>query len=177
VPIEHEAKILDIDPEALHNRITELGGTTIGTYSMRRYVYDINPADQTRWIRLRDNGITTTLAVKQITSDAIDGTHETEVTVSDFDTTNALLAQLGYTPKSYQENTRTTYNLDGVELDIDTWPRIPPYLEIEADSPATIYDTASRLGYTKHDLTSQNTTKIYAHYGIDLAAVANLRFT
>ncbi|MGH3624201.1 MAG: class IV adenylate cyclase [Sciscionella sp.] len=174
--IEHEAKILDIDPDTIHSRITELGGTKIGTYSMRRYVYDIDPADQSRWIRLRDTGTMTTLAVKHITSDVIDGTHETEVMVSDFDTTNALLAQLGYTPKSYQENTRTTYQLDGAELDIDTWPRIPPYLEIEADTPQAIHDITARFGYTEADLTSQNTTKIYAHYGIDLTTITDLRF-
>jgi adenylate cyclase class 2 len=70
---------------------------------MRRYVYDVTPGDQSKWIRLRDTGDETTLTVKGITSDAIDGTREIEVGVDVFAATNALLGMLGLTPKSYQE--------------------------------------------------------------------------
>src|SRR5690606_24921414 len=54
-------------------------------------------------------GDETTLTVKQITSDAIDGTHEIEVGVDDFAATNALLNVLGFTAKSYQETKRTSF--------------------------------------------------------------------
>ncbi|MEV5302568.1 CYTH domain-containing protein [Amycolatopsis methanolica] len=92
---------------------------------MRRYIYYITPGDQSKWIRLRDTGSETTLCVKEIRSDAIDGTHEVEVTVGDFADTNELLGLLGFTPKSYQENRRTSFRLDGVRLGIDEWPVIP----------------------------------------------------
>lgn len=71
---------------------------------MRRYVYDITPGDESKWIRLRDNGNGITLAVKQITNDSIDGTHEVEVTVSDFTAANELLKLMGFMPKSYQRD-------------------------------------------------------------------------
>lgn len=87
--IEHEAKILGIDPGTIERRIQEKGGYKLGERFMRRYVYDITPGDESKWIRLRDNGTGTTLAVKEITSDAIDGTHEIEVSVDDFATTNS----------------------------------------------------------------------------------------
>jgi adenylate cyclase class 2 len=176
VPIEHEAKILDIDPAAISKLILEQGGSQFGEQSMRRRVYDIAPGDQSKWIRLRDSGSTTTLAVKQITSDAIDGTHEYEVTVSDFDTTDELLGVMGFTAKSYQENKRELFSLEGAELSIDTWPRIPPYLEIEAESKAEVIRIAALLGYGPDDLTGENTIKVYARYGIDLTAIPDLRF-
>lgn len=176
VAIEHEGKILDIDPIAVEQTILDKGGRKVGEKFMRRYVYDIVPGDMSKWIRLRDTGLETTLSVKEIRSDAIDGTHETEVVVDDFDATNALLGMLGFTPKSYQENKRVSFLLDDAEVEIDTWPRIPTYLEIEAGSAEDVIRVAGLLGYDRSALTGENTIKVYARYGIDLAAIADLKF-
>ncbi len=143
---------------------------------MRRHVYDINPNDPTTWIRLRDTGAEVTMTVKEIAHDGIDGTHETEITVDDFDTTNRLLGKLGFTPKSYQENHRASFTLDGAQLEIDTWPLIPPYLEIEADSRDHVVQVAALLGYGETQLTGENTIKIFARHGIDLNSTPELRF-
>lgn len=176
MPIEHEAKILDVDPVAVESLILGKGGQKLAERFMRRYVYDIVPGDQSKWIRLRDTGTETTLTVKEITSDAIDGTHEVEVGVDDFATTNALLGALGFVAKSYQETKRTSFVLDGAQVELDAWPRIPPYLEIEAGSTAEVVRVAGLLGYAEADLTAENTIKVYARYGIDLDAIAELRF-
>ncbi|MFC9876422.1 class IV adenylate cyclase [Nocardia salmonicida] len=176
MPIEHEAKILDIDPDTIERHILDKGGHKLGERFMRRYVYDITPGVDGKWIRLRDNGSRTTLAVKEITSDAIDGTHEVEVSVDDFAATNAMLKVMGFSAKSYQETKRTSYTLDGAELELDTWPGIPPYLEIEAATKADVIRVAELLGYTEADLTGENTIKIYARHGIDLNTIRELRF-
>ncbi|WP_159945548.1 MULTISPECIES: class IV adenylate cyclase [unclassified Nocardiopsis] len=174
--IEYEAKVLDIDVDQVARRILDKGGTELGEVLQRRYVYDIAPGDASRWVRLRDTGNQVTLTVKEIDSDAIGGTRETETTVGDFATANALLGKLGYTPKAYQENRRRSFTLDGAQVEIDTWPRIPAYLEIEADSHAEVVRVAALLGYTEVDLTGENTTKVYARYGIDLTTIPDLRF-
>lgn len=176
MPTEYEAKVLDIDPDSAAATIVAGGGQYHGERLMRRYVYDIAPGDQTRWIRLRDDGTRTTLTVKHIRHDGIDGTDEWELEVDDFTTANALLAQLGYQPKSYQENRRASYTLQDARLEIDTWPHIPPYLEIEADTHQQVLATAQQLGYTEDQLTGENTTKIYTHYGIDLTTYTHLAF-
>lgn len=176
MPTEYEAKVLDIDPTTIASRILAAGGRSIGEREMRRYVYDIVPGDMTRWIRLRDTGTESTLTVKEIAHDGIDGTHEVEVTVSDFKATNELLGLLGFAPKSYQESRRASYELDGAQLEIDQWPMIPPYLEIESDSREHVVTVAQKLGYTEDDLTGENTLKVYARYGIDLTAIDQLRF-
>lgn len=176
MPTEYEAKVLDIDPAQLAERITDAGGRHVGDRAMRRYVYDIVPGDLSKWIRLRDTGEESTLTVKEIHHDGIDGTHEVEVTVSDFAATNELLALLGFRPKSYQENTRSSYELDGAQVEIDGWPLIPPYLEIESDSREHVVAVAAKLGYDEDQLTGENTTKVYARYGIDLSTLPDLRF-
>lgn len=177
MPIEHEAKVLDIGPEATAARILRAGGQQVGeTKLMRRYVYDIIPGDMSKWIRLRDTGTETTLCVKEIRSDAIDGTHEVETPVGDFVATNELLALMGFTPKSYQENRRTSFTLEHARLEIDEWPQIPPYLEVEADSREEVVRVAGLLGYDEHQLTGENTMKVYARYGIELGEIRELRF-
>ncbi|MFE3456651.1 class IV adenylate cyclase [Nocardiopsis aegyptia] len=174
--IEYEAKVLDIDADEVARRILDKGGTDLGEVLQRRYVYDIEPGDTSRWVRLRDTGSEVTLTVKEIDSDAIGGTREIETEVGDFATANTLLGELGYTPKAYQENRRHSFALDGARLEIDTWPRIPAYLEIEADSRAEVVRVAALLGYTEAELTGENTTKVYDRHGIDLSAIADLRF-
>ncbi|MFF5226556.1 class IV adenylate cyclase [Dactylosporangium sp. NPDC000521] len=169
MPAEFEAKVLDIDPAAMADLILSKGGSEAGAPTLqRRYVYDIVAGDESKWIRLRDNGTKTTLAVKEISHDGIDGTYEVEVTVDDLDATNELLGFLGFHPKSYQENRRTSFALDGAQLEIDEWPMIPPYLEIEAASPEEVHRVAALLGYDESQLTSENTTKVYKRYGIEL---------
>ncbi|GAA2609836.1 class IV adenylate cyclase [Streptomyces axinellae] len=174
--VEYEAKALEIDPEAMAARIQSAGGTFHSERLMRRYVYDPIPPKEGRWVRLRDAGGAVTLCVKTISSDAIDGTQETETTVGSFEDTHALLGLMGLSHRSYQENRRSSWLLDGVRLEIDTWPRIPPYLEIEGDDEEQVWQTAERLGIPKAELTSENTQKIYARYDIDLDTITDLRF-
>ena len=176
MPIEHEAKVLDIDPDVIEKLIIQQGGQKLGEKHMRRFVYDIDPNDQSKWIRLRDTGNETTLTVKEIKSDDIDGTHEVEIGVDDFGGTNELLAMLGFKPKSYQENKRVSFILDGAQVEIDTWPQIPPLMEIEAGSKAEVVRIAAMLGFSEEQLTGENTIKVYARYGIDLTAISDLRF-
>ncbi|WP_412543084.1 hypothetical protein R8Z50_11550 [Longispora sp. K20-0274] len=185
MPAEYEAKILDIDPAAMTRLILARGGRQLTEATLqRRFVYDIAAGDASRWIRLRSNGAETTIAVKHILHDGIDGLQEVELAIAPpgrtsadpFADTNTFLGMLGFVPKSYQENRRTSFLLDGAHLDIDEWPLIPPYLEIEADTPEEVHRIAALLGYDPSQLTSQNTTKIYTRYGIDLAQLAQVVF-
>ncbi|MEU8433845.1 CYTH domain-containing protein [Streptomyces sp. NPDC029216] len=174
---EFEVKALEIDPADIADRVAKAGGVHITDRHMRRYVYDTVPAVAGKWVRLRDTGSDVTLCVKEITSDQVDGTRETEVGVSDFDTAHALLTASGLTARAYQENRRSSWELDGVRLELDQWPLIPPYLEIEADTEAAVWAMADRLGLDRSGLTGENTTAVYARYGIDLTSVTDLRFT
>jgi adenylate cyclase class 2 len=174
--IEYEAKHLNIDPAEMTARIEAAGGGHVRERLMRRYVYDTVPAVPGRWIRLRDTGTEVTLCVKEITTDAIDGTRETETTVGDFETAHALLGRAGIAPRSYQENRRDSWLLGSVRLEIDSWPLIPPYLEIEGDTAEQVWDSAACLSLAADQLTSENTVKVYARYGLDLNTITDLRF-
>lgn len=68
---------------------------------------------------------------------------ELEVTVSDFDTMEQILARLGYTPNMVYEKYRTTYMLDGAEITLDEMP-YGDFIEIEGEHD-TIESVINRL--------------------------------
>src|SRR5437867_4697523 len=102
--IEFEAKVLDINLEEIQQSLERLNATMKGDYTFRRYVFDTMPSVPSKWIRLRTNGAETTIAVKEIADDSIEGTEEWEVGVTDFDTMLTILRKSGLSPKGYQEN-------------------------------------------------------------------------
>ena len=175
--IEYEVRVLEINKEEIQNKLTELNATLVEDSYQKRYVYDFNPVDPNKWIRLRTNGNKTTLTIKQIESSNIDGTKEMEIVVDDFDTTNEILNELGYKARNAQENKRIKYDLNGVEVDIDTWPLIPTYLEIEGKSEEEVYNTLDLLGIDRTKATALDVTGIYNDiYNIDIMKIPNLTF-
>lgn len=174
--IEYEAKIYDVDPADITEKLTNLGAKEVGNYNFCRYVFDTIPATPNRWVRLRSDGQHATLTVKEITAEAIDGTHEWEVEVSDLETTLEILAKIGIKPRGYQENKRQEYDLDGVQVVIDRWPKLKPYIEIEGNSAKEVINTAKLLGYTEDDLTMKSTSDLYKDVGMNIEKLAELRF-
>ena len=174
---EFEERILEIDVEKMIEKLNSLGAQKIGEWFQKRYVYDFNPARDSQWIRLRTNGETVTLAYKNVEKNTVDGTRELEIEVSDFDETNELLNVLGYQAKGYQENKRIRYMLDGVEIDIDSWPMIPTYLEIEADSEEKVKEIEKKLEVDPSKVTALNCDDIYRDiYGIETKEISKLKF-
>ena len=159
--IEYEVRVLEINKDEVINKLNELNATLVEDSFQRRYVYDFNPVNPNKWIRLRTNGTTTTLTIKNIEDKTIDGTKELEIVVDDFDKTNEILNELGYIPRGIQENKRIKYDLNGVEVDIDTWPKIPTYLEIEGKNEEEVFKTLELLGIDKDKATSLDVLSIY----------------
>ncbi len=174
--IEFEVKILDIDVEEIKKKLKSIGAKKDMERNMRRYVYDLKTKDTDAWIRLRDQGDRVTLTIKEIHNDNIDGTKEVEIVVDDFDKTHLLLSKLGFIPKAYQENRRISYTFDDVEIEIDFWPKIPPYLEIEGKSIKDVEKAVKLLGFEMSQTTSINTDYAYEKYGLNIYDYKELKF-
>ena len=175
--VEYEVRVLGINKDEIQAKLKKLNAVLIEDVFQKRYVYDLKPVVPNKWIRLRTNGSKTTLTIKNVESSGIDGTKETEIEVSDFDTTNEILGELGYVPKGVQENKRIRYELNGVEIDIDTWPKIPTYLEIEGKNEEKVYNILRLLGIPKEKATSLDVQSIYEQvYGINIEKEPNLSF-
>lgn len=174
---EFEVRKLEVSFEEMIERMHFIGAKKVGVFHQRRFVYDFNPPEKGRWIRLRSNGKETTLTIKEIKSKRIDGTKELEIIVSDFEATNEILTKLGYVPRTYQENFRVEYTLEGVNFDLDKWPMIPSYIEIEGENEDDVYLMLRKINIDEHDVTTMDIDTLYREkYGIELDSIQNLCF-
>lgn len=172
---EYEVRVLNIKREEIVKKLEELQAEFQWDLIQKRYVYDFIPKIEGKWIRLRTNGEKTTLTIKNLVSSEIDGTQELEIEVDNFERCNLILKELGYVPKGYQENRRRQYLLNGVEVDIDSWPLIPDYLEIEGPSEEAVYNALESLGFKREDATSRDVEGIFLDYGYNLNDIYNLK--
>ena len=132
-----------------------------------------------KWIRVRQTNDKTTIAVKHILANngtSLQQMLETEIEVPSIKEANNLLEALGYAYKSYQEKERITYILDGYELDIDTWPGIPTYVEIEGSSEEDLEIILNKLGYSMKDTVSCTADQIYEKYGLSMFDKREIKF-
>lgn len=145
--------------------------------------YQINP---NKWIRLRQTGDKATLTIKHILGRYTDengvrhhdvnNVLEYEVPISDFEGMRKNLELLGYYHKNYQEKRRIQYKYNGLEIDIDLWPYIPAYMEIEADSMDQITSLVDLLQISYGDMVSMNTDDVYTKYGLNMYDYKELKF-
>ena len=103
---EYEVRVLEINKDEIIKKLERLGAEKKGEFEQKRYVYDLRPIENGKWIRLRTNGKVTTLAYKDIISNTIDGTREIEFVVDNFDEANEFLERIGFKSRNYQENKR-----------------------------------------------------------------------
>lgn len=171
---EIEAKFLDIDSDAIAEALGRIGAEFKGHRLFRSISFDFPgfPMDkESAWVRLRDEGDKVTLAHKQRlgASDTVGkdaGMSEVEFVASDFDTARAFLHKLGLVTKFEQEKKRSSWVKGSVHYDIDTWPRLEPYLEIEATSWDELHEAARELGLDPEKKMVCSATQIYELAGI-----------
>ncbi len=165
--IETEVRLLDIDINKFILQLNDNKAKFIGDWIQKRKVYDFTPVRENSWIRLRTNGKETTITIKEIKDKSATGTYETEIKVDNFDTADELLNKLGYFARSTQENRRIRYILNNVEIDIDLWPHIPPFVEFEAETEEDIKNVCKALNIDYNSLVTLDVMSIYDYYNLN----------
>lgn len=146
---EIEAKFVNIDINSMRRQLDAVGADLVHPLrSMKRVTID-NPAMKQKgaFLRVRDEGDKTTMTYKQFDALSLDGVKEIDVEVSNFNDTVALLSAAGLPYSSLQESRRETWSLNNVEIVIDEWPWLNPYIEIEGPNENSVISTAKRLGF------------------------------
>lgn len=171
---EIECKFLNIDKEALVHKLEQLGAEFVFKKMFKRYVFDypdLRMDKEAAWLRLRDEGDKITFAYKKrfgLSEGKNDkGMQEIETEVNDLEKTAEILKAIGLTPKFYEENERILYILDDVEVAIDTWPLLNPYVELEGKSWTDLEKVAKKLGFNYSEKKVYSTNQIYEENGIN----------
>lgn len=136
----------------------------------------INP---NKWLRLRQSNDKIELTTKHVLDkpkDKIQSVIETEIEVSSLEEANKLIESLGLARRNYQEKIRKSYTYKDAEIEIDIWPKLEPYIEIECDNNKTIDEIINILDIKENKIVSCNTNRLYKEKGIDLKTIPELKF-
>jgi len=147
---EIEAKWLNVNHDEMRKKLKSAGAELVHAerrMTRKNFDYpDMKLEAIGGWVRVRDEGDKITLSYKQLNDRTLHGTKEVNVTVNDFDKTCSFLKLIGLVTTAYQETKRESWVLGDTEIELDTWPWIPTFVEIEAPSEEKLKSAAKMLG-------------------------------
>lgn len=159
---EIEAKFININKDDLRSKLKAAGAKLIQPETkMPRAVFDMGP---NKFARVRDEGGCITMSYKESHSHTLSGMEEICLEVDNYEEAIAFLKALGLKIKAEQETLREEWELDGVKLDIDTWPWIPSYVEIEGPSEETVARVAKKLGFDMEEAIYGSAAQVFQQY-------------
>jgi adenylate cyclase, class 2 len=147
---EIECRFLEVDKKALIKRLRELKAKNRGEKLLEEkvlYMTDKKWKHGLGFIRIRKSGEEITLTYKEHRKHTVDGAFEIEFGIDDYKKAELFLETIGWGNGREQQKKRHTFVLDGVTIDIDTWPRIPPYVELEGKNETKLKKVAKKLGF------------------------------
>lgn len=148
--IEYEATFPNIDKEEVRQKLKEAGAELVKPEFMQRRVVFNMPAGHEidgGWLRVRDEGDMITMSLKVVDGKKINDQKEICLKVSNFNLAENLLIVLGCEKKAFQESKRETWRLHGVEVTIDEWPYLEPFVEVEGMSEEEVGQVSEKLGF------------------------------
>jgi adenylate cyclase class 2 len=160
---EIEVRFLEIDKPALINKLLRAGAKDLGEDLLAEIIFydkEFTWRDEQKFVRLRKTRDKVLLTYKHHFEDSAEGTEEIELEVSDLEKAAAILEKTNLMAYRWQEKYRHTFTLDGVTVDIDTWPKIPTYVELEGHSEESLKTVAANLGLDWRTVTFENARKV-----------------
>ena len=156
---EIEVRFLEINKDSIVQKLHTLGAHDCGETMLEEVIiYDskLEWLDEHRFIRLRKRGGKTVLTYKENKQQTIDSATEIEFDITDFNAAQLLFEKIELVCYRRQQKKRHTLTLGEVTIDIDTWPRIPTYVELEGPSEETLRKTAHDLGLDWKDAVTKD---------------------
>src|SRR3989339_85835 len=146
---EIEATFLSVNKSSIRTILKEADfELKTPEYMMRRKTFDFpSTLGQKKWGRVRQESDKVTMTVKEIRGTSINDTYETELIVNDFDTACSFFEMCEIYTKAFQENMREVWIRDDVEITIDTWPGLNPFVEIESEHENIVQKVSNELGF------------------------------
>ena len=175
--IEYEATFAKINKEEIRERLNQVPAKLVKPeFLQKRAVFRFPKGHEVAegWIRVRNEGDKITMSVKVIDGDKIEDQKEVCLKVDNFEEAVSLLTAIGCVQKSYQETKRELWLLDGVEVTIDEWPFLEPFVEVEGKSEAKVKVVATKLGFNWNQAKFCSVTNLYEEkYGVSKEVINN----
>jgi adenylate cyclase, class 2 len=148
--IEYEATFENVDKDEMRARLKKAGADLARPeFLSKRVTMNLPDGHEipNAWIRVRDNGKKITQTLKIVENGKIENQQELEIEVRSFDDTVKFLEKIGCRKKSYQETKREKWAVNEVEITIDEWPFLEPFVEVEGKSEEEVRRISEKLGF------------------------------
>ena len=149
--IEYEAAFANINKDEIRARLKKAGAKIIyPEFLMKRYVWHFPKGHEVKgsWVRVREEADKITLSVKMISNNKkIEDQKETCITVNNFEDAKEIISTIGCQEMAYQESKRELWKINDVEITIDEWPFLEPFVEIEGPSEQAVKDVSKKLNF------------------------------
>lgn len=176
--IEYEATFPSINKEQIRIKLKSLGADLIFTETLQKRInfYPLVEINGDSWVRVRDEGNIVTMSFKTVPdkTNNIEDQEEICLKVDNFEEARNFLLSLGCKEKSYQETKREAWNLNNVEITLNEWPFLKPFLEIESHSEGAVKKACELLGFNYQEALFCNVFYLYSEqYGIPIEELKN----
>lgn len=148
--IEYEATFINVDKDDIRKRLKKAGATLIKPdFLQKRRVFELPVGHEIPggWLRVRDEQDKITMSLKIVNGDKIEDQKEICLKIDNFEEGVNFLESIGCKQKAYQESRRELWILDGVEVTIDEWPFLEPYVEVEGKSEEKVKEVSAKLDF------------------------------
>lgn len=179
---EFEIKFRNIDIEQLKSKMSSNGFKIKSSQSPTKTALFSIPgfAPQEKFARVREKNGKVSLSIKQNKDNtAITGLYEIELPITDFDMGIKFLLECGLTKNSFCESISEFWSNDhGIEIKIDKWPHLDPFIEIEGESENDVHQIVAKLelNYSAGEFTGMD--QFYAEkYDLSLDRIHKMDLT
>lgn len=175
--IEYEATFTNINKDEVRSKLKQAGAKLIKPeFMQKRVVFNLPTGHEIDggWLRVRDEGDKITTSLKVVKNGKIEDQKEICLEVDNFDNAVMFLQKIGCEKKAYQESKRELWILDNVEITIDEWPWLEPFVEIEGKSEAAVKQASHKIGFDYNQALFCAADKLYnMKYGISEEKINN----
>jgi adenylate cyclase class 2 len=131
---------------------------------MKRVIFETPNNKRWSYLRVRDewDKITCTYKEENLEKNDIHSIKELETIVWDFDTMVSIFKKLWLEEKAYQETFREIWEINGeIEIMIDLWPWLNPYIEIEWENEELVIKYSNLLWFNYDNGIFWTSFKVY----------------
>ena len=148
--IEYEATFTKVDKAEIREKLMKAGAELLRPeFFQKRATFNLPGGHEIRggWLRVRDEGDKITLSFKVVDGNKIENQKEIYLIIDNFENACDILQAIGCSKKSYQETKRELWKISDIEITIDEWPFLEPFIEIEGSSEQAVKKVARELGF------------------------------
>lgn len=176
--VEYEATYENINKDEMRERLKSAGAELVRPQFHRHnknFHFPPTIGVKGGWIRVRDEAGHITMSLKIVDGEGIERQKELKLEIDNFDAAVEMLEIMGCTVRAQQESLREIWKLHDVDITLDEWPFLEPFVEIEGMSEQAVKEVSELLQFDFSKALFDSVDAQYSKkYNISLDAV-NLR--